>query len=862
MTDFYLNVKQWGNEILYRGIKNGKKVQLKVPYKPSLFVPSNSSSQYKTIYGEPLQKVSLESIKKAKDFIKDYENVENFNIYGNTRYEYCLISDLFPEEVQWDFSKVRIAVFDIEVNSDPEAGGFASPENPFQPIISIALKFLGEDKFYLFGYHEFQAPDNVYYIKCKDEWTLLKKFVEIFSLNSPDIVSGWNSNGFDIPYLVNRCYKILGEPETKKLSPWNIINERKSRKFNTKFNQYEEEVSYTLVGISSLDYLELFKKYQPGGNSQASYKLDSISESVVGEKKVEYDGSLHKLYTEDKQKFYEYNIQDVNLVEKINDKCRLFELGLTLAYDSKTNPEDIFQQTRMWDAMVYDYLKKKDIHIPQIKSNEFEAYEGAYVKPPIVGLHKWVVSLDATSLYPSIIMGKNISPETIVNPEDYTENMRKIVSNGVNVDAILSGSLDLHSLKGDKVTLTPNGQFFKVDTKGFLPEMVENMFKARQDYKKKMLNAQQEYEKVSIEYKSTNNPNLKNKLTELSYEISKFDNLQNSKKLCLNSLYGSLGSKYFRFFDVRLAEGITLEGQLSNRWVANYMNDYLNGLLKTNKDYVIYMDTDSLMVSLSALVDKVVSKEKSQEEIVQFLLKSIVNKIQPEVDGFCSKLSNYVNSFRNALSYKLEKICSSGVFVAKKRYALNVFSNEGVIYSEPKIKVTGLEIVKSSSPAVVRSELKSCVGVILNETQENLQERVEAFRNKFNKFDVEEISFPRGVNGLFKYVDSTTIYKKGTPIHVRGSIMFNKLLSERKLDSEYEYIKDGDKIKYCYLKTPNHIKENIIAFPEKMPKQFDLHNHIDYNFMFEKTFIEPLKSITDCIGWDLEKKNSLEDFFS
>lgn len=862
MTDFYLNVKQWGNEILYRGIKNGKKVQLKVPYKPSLFVPSNSSSQYKTIYGEPLQKVSLESIKKAKDFIKDYENVENFNIYGNTRYEYCLISDLFPEEVQWDFSKVRIAVFDIEVNSDPEAGGFASPENPFQPIISIALKFLGEDKFYLFGYHEFQAPDNVYYIKCKDEWTLLKKFVEIFSLNSPDIVSGWNSNGFDIPYLVNRCYKILGEPETKKLSPWNIINERKSRKFNTKFNQYEEEVSYTLVGISSLDYLELFKKYQPGGNSQASYKLDSIAESVVGEKKVEYDGSLHKLYTEDKQKFYEYNIQDVNLVEKINDKCRLFELGLTLAYDSKTNPEDIFQQTRMWDAMVYDYLKKKDIHIPQIKSNEFEAYEGAYVKPPIVGLHKWVVSLDATSLYPSIIMGKNISPETIVNPEDYTENMRKIVSNGVNVDAILSGSLDLHSLKGDKVTLTPNGQFFKVDTKGFLPEMVENMFKARQDYKKKMLNAQQEYEKVSIEYKSTNNPNLKNKLTELSYEISKFDNLQNSKKLCLNSLYGSLGSKYFRFFDVRLAEGITLEGQLSNRWVANYMNDYLNGLLKTNKDYVIYMDTDSLMVSLSALVDKVVSKEKSQEEIVQFLLKSIVNKIQPEVDGFCSKLSNYVNSFRNALSYKLEKICSSGVFVAKKRYALNVFSNEGVIYSEPKIKVTGLEIVKSSSPAVVRSELKSCVGVILNETQENLQERVEAFRNKFNKFDVEEISFPRGVNGLFKYVDSTTIYKKGTPIHVRGSIMFNKLLSERKLDSEYEYIKDGDKIKYCYLKTPNHIKENIIAFPEKMPKQFDLHNHIDYNFMFEKTFIEPLKSITDCIGWDLEKKNSLEDFFS
>lgn len=862
MTNFYLNAKQWGNEILYRGVKNGKKVQLKVPYKPSLFVPTNEKTSYMTIYGESLRKVPMDSIKKAKEFIKDYENVDNFKIYGNTRYEYCLISDLFPEEVSWDFSKIKIAVFDIEVNSDPDNGGFASPENPFQPIISIALKFIGEDKFYLFGYHDFNAPDNVYYIKCKDEWTLLKKFVEIFSLNSPDIISGWNSNGFDIPYLVNRCYKILGQPETKKMSPWNIINERKTKKFNPKFNQYEEEISYSIIGVSSLDYLDLFKKYQPGGASQESYRLDAIAESVIGENKVDYDGSLHKLYTEDKQKFYEYNIQDVNLIELLNNKCRLFELGLTLAYDSKTNPEDIFQQTRMWDAMIYDYLKKKGIHIPQIEENAYSEYEGAYVKPPIVGLHNWVVSLDATSLYPSIIMGKNISPETVVNAEDYTDNMRQILSQGVSVDSILSQSVNLQMLTEDKVTISPNGQFFRVDKKGFLPEMVENMFKARQNYKKKMITAQKEYEVVSAEYKKTGNSELKSKMLELSYDIQKFDNLQNSKKLCLNSLYGSLGSKYFRFFDIRLAEGITLEGQLSNRWVANHMNDYLNKTLKTNKDYVIYMDTDSLMVSLSGLVEKVISKDKTPEEIVAFLLKAITEKIQPEVDGFCSKLGLYVNSFSNALSYKLEKICSSGVFVAKKRYALNVFSNEGVVYAEPKIKVTGLEIVKSSTPAVVRSSLKQCVSIILNESQEKLQEYFEDFKKKFNGLDVEDISFPRGVNGMYKYVDNTSIYKKGTPIHVRGSILFNKILTDKKLDSEYEYIKDGDKIKFCYLKTPNQIKENVIAFPEKLPKQFDLHRHIDYNFMFDKTFREPLRAITDSIGWDLEKKNSIEDFFS
>lgn len=858
---FYLNVRQWGNEILYRGIKGDKKIQIKVPYKPDLFVPTKEETKYKTIYGEPLKKVPMDSIKKAKDFVSEYEKVENFKIYGNTRYEYCLLSDLFPDGVSWDFSKIKIAIFDIEVNSDPNTGGFADPQNPFQPIISIALKFLGDDKFYLFGYDDFDSPDNVQYIKCKDEWTLLKKFVEIFSLNDPDIISGWNSNGFDIPYLINRAYKILGEPDTKKLSPWNIIKEKKSRKFNVKFNQYEEEISYDIIGISSLDYLDLFKKYQPGGNSQESYKLDSIAEKFIGENKVEYDGSLHKLYTSNKQKFYEYNIQDVNLVEKLNEKCRLFELGLTLSFDSKTNPDDIFHQTRMWDSMIYDFLKHKNIHVPQIKAHEFNPYEGAYVKPPIVGLHRWIVTLDATSLYPSIIMGKNISPETLVSPEKYSENMRKIISCGVNVDSILSESVELSGLKADGVTITPNGQFFKTDKKGFLPEMVEGMFKARQEYKKKMIDSQQQYELLMAEYKLTKDESLAVEMKRVSYDIQKYDNLQNSKKLCLNSLYGCMGSKYFRFFDTKMAEGITLEGQLSNRWVANHMNAYLNSLLKTKKDYVIYMDTDSLMVSLSSLVDVVVKESKTQSEIAEFLLKVITSKIQPEVDLFCENLSKYNNSFRNALSYKLEKICSTGVYVAKKRYALNVFSNEGVVYSTPKIKVTGLEIVKSSTPSVVRNALKKCVEIVLNDKQEELQKFVSSFKQEFFNLSPEVISFPRGVQGISKYIDPYTIYKKATPIHVRGSILFNHLIKEKSLDGEYEYIKDGDKIKFCYLKTPNFIKENVIAFPEKLPKQLYLNEFVDYNYMFEKTFIEPLKSISNCIGWSLEKTNNIEDFF-
>ena len=861
MTTFYTNVKQYGNNILYRGIKNGKRVQAKVPYRPSLFLPTNEESKYKTIYGENLIKKRFDTIKDSRQFVDQYKEVENFKIYGNTKYEYCFISEAHKGDIDWDYSKIRICIFDIEVDSNPDTGGFASPENPFQPITSIALKFVGEDTSYLLGYHDFDAPKNVQYYKCKDEWTLLKTLIQIWSLDHPDCISGWNISGFDIKYLVNRCYKILGEPETKNLSPWKVIKEKKTRKFNPKFNQYEEDVEYSFLGISTLDYLDLFKKYHPEGKSQESYKLDHIAENEIGENKVEYDGSLHRLYTEDKNKFYLYNLQDVHLIEKINDKCRLFELGLTLAYDSKTNPEDIFFQTVMWDVLIYNFLNKRNIQLPQMRQNESQDYAGAYVKSPQTGMHRWVVSLDATSLYPSVIMGKNISPETLVPVEEYSDNMRNVISSGVNVETLLSGSVNLDFLEKDNVTITPNGQFFRTDKKGFLPEMIEKMFADRQMYKKKMLQAQKEYEIVSSEYRKSKSDDLKTKLDELEYDISRFNNLQNSKKLCLNSAYGALGARQFRLFDTRLAEAITLEGQLSNRWVANGINVFFCSLLKVDKDFIIYGDTDSLIISFEDVVNKVCGKDVDPNKIANSLLKMIDHKIQPAVDSLCLQLKEYVNSYKNSLSYKLEKICSTGIFVAKKRYALNVFSNEGVIYSEPKIKVTGMEIVKSSTPAIVRDSLKDCIKIMMNENEESLQNYVFSFKNKFASYDVEEISFPRGVNGLHKYSDSTTLYKKATPIHVRGSILFNKLLDDKKLSSEYEYIKDGDKIKFCYLKTPNSIKENVIAFPEKLPKEFDLSGDIDYNKMYNKVFLEPLKSITEVIGWEMEKRNRLEDFF-
>jgi DNA polymerase elongation subunit (family B) len=861
MSDFYLSAKVFGDSILYRGIRNGKKISTKIPYSPSIFVPTNQESQYKTIYGENLKKIKPGSIKETKEYVKKYESVENFKIYGNTKFEYCLISDLFPEKVDWNIDNIRIGIIDIEVNSDPEMGGFAKAHDPFQPITSIAYKIYSKNECYLFGLYDFDCPKGVKYYKCKDEYDLCARFLDVWSENYPDILSGWNVQTFDVPYLVNRFKRILGEKDTKRLSPWGILRDKVTRTFNKKLNRYIEEMTYTIYGISTLDYIILYKKYQKDGNSQESYKLDFIAENEIQEKKVEYEGSLHKLYTEDKQKFYEYNIQDVILIEKLNDKCRLFELGLTLAYDTKTNHEDIFMQTVMWDALTYDFLKKKNIQVPPNVIEEDEKYEGAYVKPPLTGFFKWISTLDATSLYPSIMMTKNISPETIIPAEKYTPEMRSILSQGVGVESLLNKKVNLENLKDLNITITPNNQFFTREFTGFVPEMIEKMFNERKEYKKNKLIAEKEYESICKILKETDDPELKEKSRILALEVVKYDNLQNAKKLCLNSCYGAFGSKYFRFFDIRIAEAITLDGQLANRWTERNINRYVNEITKKNVDTVLAMDTDSVLFTLQDIVEKVCPKDYSIEQKINFIVKLVEKKIQPEVDSFCAELMKYTNAYKPAISYKLEKICSAGIFVAKKRYALNVFYNEGVVYSSPKIKVTGLEVVKSSTPAIIRNTLKECIKLILDEKQDDLISFLEEFKKFFMTLTAEKIAFPRGVKGLDKYYSSSSIYAEKTPMHVRASLLFNYHLEQYKIDSIYEQIKDGDKIKYCYLRLPNPIKENVIAFPDKLPKEFELQNYVDYEKMWNKSFVEPLSSLTTLVGWDMEKRNSIDDFF-
>jgi len=706
----------------------------------------------------------------------------------------------------------------------------------------------GAPKIYVFGCGEYQVEEGEIYIRCKDEYNLCKKFLEFWKDKYPDIITGWNTKFFDIPYLINRFRKILGDDEAKKLSPWNYITERKAYVNNRQL------IDYTLVGVSSLDYIELYKWYAPGGKSQESYRLDNIAQVELGEGKIAYEeyDNLHTLYRLNYQKFIEYNIKDVELIIKLEDKLKLLELAVTLAYDTKSNFEDVFAQTRMWDALTYSYLRDKDIIVPpRVIKDKDAAFEGAYVKVPQVGLHDWVASFDLNSLYPHLMMQYNISPETLIEPENYTNEMRGVLEQGVSVDRLLKKRIDTTKL--ENATLTPNGQFFRTDIQGFLPKMMEEMYTDRSKFKKMMLAAKQEYE----------NEKDPSKLYEIEKRIAKYNNIQLAKKVSLNSAYGALGSQYFRFYDLRMALGVTTAGQLSIRWIENKINEWMNKILDTKDvDYVIASDTDSIYLRMGELVNKFVKDTTDKQKVITLMDKICEEKIQPYIDKSYQELAEYVHAYQQKMEMKREGLSNKGIWTAKKRYILNIYNNEGVQYKEPQMKVMGLEMIKSSTPSAIREKMKQAIQLMVSGTENDIHKFIEDFRKEFKTLPVEEISFPRGLNGLNTYSDDLTLYKKGTPIHVKGAILYNHNLKQKNLTKKYPLIQEGEKVKFTYLKMPNPFKDTVISYPSRLPKEFELQEYIDYDMQYDKAFLDPIRVILDCMGWKTEKTSSIEDFFS
>jgi len=828
---------------MYRGLNNGRRVKQKIEYSPTLYFPTNKNTEWRSLQGDVLEPKSFGSIREAKEFIKRYEEVQNFKMFGNTRLEYAYIADTQKGVIDWDIKDLDIAIIDIEVGSE---NGFPDPATASEPVTAVAVKRLNK-RLSVYGCGDFDnTRDDVDYIKCQDEYTLLKTFLMDWEANTPDIMSGWNIKFSDIPYLHNRMQRILGPDLTKKLSPWNNIAERE------KIIKGKKQITYEIFGISCLDYIELYRWYAPAGKSQESYKLDHIASVELGTNKLDYSeyDNLHQLYKLNYQKFIEYNIKDVELIVDLEDKLKLIELAATLAYDTKTNFEDVFAQTRMWDSLINCYLMEQKIIVPPKERKEKDsAFEGAYVKEPQVGKHDWVASFDLNSLYPHLLIQYNISPETIIEPHEYTLEMRRIISDGVSVDKMLDKKVDTSKLDG--VTLTPNGQYFTTKKKGFLPTMMEEMYEDRKKFKKLMIKAQQDYQ-VETDAK---------KKAELDKLIARYNNLQLAKKVSLNSAYGALGSQYFRFYDLRQALAVTQAGQLSIRWIEKKLNQFMNKLLKTEKDYVIASDTDSIYLRLGELVDKVYKEKTDTNSIITFMDKVCEDKIQPFIDESYQELAEYVHAHSQKMIMKREALADKGLWTAKKRYALNVYNNEGVVYKEPKLKVMGLEMVKSSTPSVIREKMKKVLNLMMMGTEEDVHAFIDDFKSQFMKLPPEDISSPRGCNGIAQYSDSVTLYKKGTPIHVKGAILYNFHVKRLGLENKYPMIQEGEKLKFAYLKMPNPVKDTVISFPQRLPKELDLQEFIDYDMQFDKAFLEPIRVVLDCMGWKTEKQNSIEDFF-
>lgn len=828
MVDIYTNVQINGDFILQRCRKsNGESTSRKVAFNPTLYV-EGKKGDWSTLNGKQLSVLNPGSIRETKEFLKSYDSVEGFKIYGNSNYIQQYISDTYKGSIKQTSGTILVYGIDIETTTE---NGFPNIRTANEDILLITVSNSITKEKHIFGTRPFDTKSESHtYYKCNDESDLLRTFISFWQMDYPDIVTGWNIEKFDIPYLVNRIRNKLGEDYIKRLSPWNMVFSK-----TITIRGRDEEI-YSFVGISALDYIELYKKFTY--TKQESYKLDFICEFELDERKLKNPGnSFKEFYTNYWDTFVEYNIRDVELVDKLEEKLRFIELVCTIAYYSKINYEDVFSPVKTWESIIYNYLLDRKIAIPiSSKHSKTSQFEGAYVKSPLVGMHKWVASFDLNSLYPHLIMQYNMSPETITDYQLYC-----------TVDTLLNQTVDTSTAKENNLAVSGNGWCYRKDEQGFLPSLMKDMYSDRSKHKKLMLKHEQEYQT--------------NKTEALSKEIARLNGLQMALKILLNSAYGALGNNHFKYFDLRIAEGITLSGQLSIRWMENKINTYMNSVLKTKGvDYVIAVDTDSIYVDLEELVEQA-KPEGSVESKIKYMDVICEKVFQPFIDKGYEELAAYMNAYEQKMIMKREVLADKGIWIAKKRYILNVHNSEGVQYAKPKKKVMGLEMVRSTTPSIVREKLKDSIDVILDGGVTELKKYVSDFKEEFFKLPVESISRPSGLSGMKTYSSGNAIYSKGTPIHVRGSLLYNFHLKRLGLEKRYELIQDDDKIKYVYVKKPNPFQEDVIAFTDTLPVEFGLDKFIDRDTQFNKVFVDALQIMVQPLGWSLDDSASLDDFF-
>jgi len=825
-TEFYTNVKLNFNKILLMGYdKHGHRIKKKVHVNPYLFEP-DPYGDYKTIHGDPVSKKTFERITDARNYLNESKEIVNRKVYGFDRWQYAWINDTYPT-INPEMNRIRIASLDIEVISHD--GSFPDASRAEYEVTSITVYY--RNKYYVFAYHDYKAADNVVYEKCKNEVELFRKFIVFWQRIDIDVVTGWNVELFDFAYLINRMQRLFDDESYMKLSPWNKVEGREVKL------GHNTEISWDLAGITILDYLQVYKKFNL--NPRESYKLDYIGEVELGVKKLDYSehGSLHNLYKNDFQKFIDYNIRDTELIFLLEEKLGYLMQVFTIAYDAKVNFADTLGSVLIWDVIVHNHLMESNTVVNLKKAvTKRSSYAGGFVKQSLVGMHEWVASFDLNSLYPHLIQQYNIGPDTKLPPIETDIGH-------VTVDNLLSREVDTSDLHDQNITMTPNRVFYSKEKQSFFSEIMERMYNDRTKYKNELKKAKNAYEV---------DPSVEN-----ANAIARFHNLQLAKKIQLNSAYGAMGNVAFRWFDIDNAEGITLAGQLSIRFIEGKINEYMNKILNSDKDYVVAVDTDSTYVCLDDLIKQVFDDTSDTDKVINFMDKICDTKLQDMIDNSYQDLADYVNAYDQKMVMKREVLASKGIFTGKKRYILNVWDNEGFRYKEPELKMMGIEAIRSSTPSACRDYIKKSLNIIINENEEAIQSYIKEIRDEFKKQDIDAVCFNRGVN-FAEYLKPDWSYTKGTPIAVRAAALHNKYVVDHGLTKEVELVKDGDKIKFSYMKMPNPVGENVMANVSSLPALLD---YVDYDEQFEKGYLKPIDIILTSMGWSHKKISTLERFF-
>lgn len=843
---FYTNAMQRGNFILHRGYKDGKRFSERVPYKPYLFVP-DKNGEYRSLVGDnPLSKLVFDSMSDAREFQDKYEDVSNFEYHGMNRWVYPFLNDQYPGMVNFDQSCIKIAYLDIEVDSE---GGFPDIKAANKHINAITLsngvwyKVFGLRGYDLKNRHADLKDVDVTYYEFATEAELLTEFLRVWRDEDFDGITGWNIEGFDVPYLWKRYARLWDDAEANKLSPY---GSSRKRTFFDKMGRENDAVD--LHGIAQLDYMQLYLKFKL--TKQESYSLAYITQEELGVSKLDYKAegyeSLDDLYKRNHQMFIDYNVIDVMRVVQLEKKMGYLSQVYAIAFDAKINFEDSITSVLLWDVIIHNKLMERKVAVPKQKhSSKDNQIAGAYVKDPRPGAYDWIVSFDLDSLYPHLIMQFNISPETLMG-----------VNRDVNPDVILADDFDITNFMTQDWALAGNGAMFRKDVYGIIPELMKSYYDDRKKYKNMMLDYERQRE---AEKAGANDPK---KIEELTGLITRYNNLQGAKKVGLNSAYGALSNQYFRYYNDDLAEAVTLSGQVVIQWAQRHLNTYLNTILqnKSTVDYVIASDTDSLLLTFNDLVIKIFGENASDElKIVDFLDKVAKERIAAKIDSFYADLSVRMNAYEQKMRMKREKIASRGLWTGAKRYIMNVWDNEGVRYSKPKFVQVGIESVRSSTPRICRDWIEEGAKLVLTLDQEKLYDYMEQTRAKFDVAPFEDIAANSSFNNKKKYA----LGDKSVPMAVAAGLNYNRLILERGLENTKPRLNNGDRIKFARLKLPNPTRENWFGVPvDESHDLMGLEKYIDREALWKIGFLQPMETMATAANMNVERKATLEDFFS